>query len=1812
MSNTQKVFIDYPLSDDVRCRILNTPNEALITNTTSNYQRSPSYLVLLNDVSPLHGVTNVSVTRSRQSVLSSATITLENKEGRYSGPNKHKLAPNTPISIYLGYDHLYYPVFTGTIDIYTLDTSAQSIVTIECRDKGKHFLETKISGTYSEDDIYLGVGQWHYKTEYTSEGAPVKMPRPWVYSEVIKDICKMMELNEEKEVITVTKSVSPTGIVTYDRNISTKSEYDINVDAEYDTPIKVVFVEESPLDCLSKLAQACMSEVFFDSTGTLIVRPIKDASAPVNMHLKEERDIISIQEKVSDDNVTNICTVIGQTASETSVIYPFAPVAGKDGINVEKGKDVFGESVEYPAVVSQEAVQSLKNPSLFAPVIYPGQTTPYSSASDNPENYPHADFRIHYPNFNSPYEKQQVLTASCPIITDAADYAEVSNTRFWPFAGSPEEAVSYDKQPIKLIDRFNNPYLVVLKERSMNKDDITWCGSPYNTLIPEEGDSSVPVELTTLQGWGTRTDGINYVDYSIIDTTPIPFAPIYHFPIPTQNNIAFIVGYKDIPPAEATFTDYPIPEGLSSPIGTDGWFKIMHLSGLRVDPDDFLEDRFSVNELFSAIKFFRQTTTIKKLMYTRTYDGRIYREYRFTTDDKVVTTVPLSSPVLDIESGCVNCKFEPNSDGNTELILLDNTPFIEDMPIDTSIWRLNSTTDYTYSHYTFLYGKSPAISTGNLLWTYTSGDTNIDTILHYGSEPSYAGFLQIIESKVSKSFSISSNPDTNCVYFRFYGGYADGKDHNGNARVMITRDDFYKYAADPTTIVIELITEGSTCQAYANLLELTEDHVKVLGHNLYGSMQEEMEALADQLETMFRIIGVALIVVAIACATPQEVISTSPGVTTGSPGSLEAISMVSGLVGLYLILGVDFGDVGKNISKVMENMECKIYATRKEEIHLTYNEDQAFRLVDRKGDTHFTHQFSYDDPTNGPCMVYIMDITQPGDNGIPFGDNILLTALGWETPEIGDSSPIQYYTGGGTRRRQVLNFMIEAYGSDAHNSAEYYLGKRFTGSSIGSPVDPQDEWMTGDGYELLVDRSHADITISDRGLWWDFFERKESWQPRSYKYISIIIFKNKVMLYNKSDDSLVNSYDATYSMEDTFNLKNYGVYIPRGLDNFYYNKFRWITINDVENNYIRWDAVYKGQQQMVANVTNNFRYSPIDIDIRIWGKAFGKYAPSVVFYAESDELSINSYGRRELRLTNSCINTFDMARKLAESLSVSPTISYSIETTGKPYIQEGDLIHVKEETTGLLAGLCKVWENTFIAPIEKQGLLPNDHSQTQIITGTTAPIKANDTGNGFIMLGDENRILEINKANTPTWYAVSGSEANSISFATRWAGSTTATTGSASYTIVGSVLNNLITILDYTTAEIRNNFLIAGAPNDFYIEGSNQYLFIAHSLGITCIDLYTRTICFEDTSIGNVNSITGANYTAYHNIARKMQFDNTGVIMYTIGNSITVQRIFNQDFTGLGEFITSIPCEHTPIAINYSKILKELTVTTQRTALYPSIIYGQKVNINFDPQARMTNVLSDVPLSVDVLHTLWEIDYMKDSELTYSFPVSAERADYINQYFSPTYAIRDAMSMLIITDTEMNRVYKVNPSGKFYVEAITQQFSRSDEADVYKSIFSLIPIDSATSMQLTNFGNNFIQQKVDEDIEDSNSIGMGRIIAVLPRDKVMVQMLTSDTIVTAINSSMDILKVNDTVILAYGIGDRGIIAVIGKKSLHDFAIETGEPYTYVDATSLDITKYGTAGTTSGTTNTDTTNIYARINAMQTQIRQLALLHGMNW
>lgn len=1853
----QKLWVEEILPDYIRASLLTEPDQAIISSATSNYQRRPAIIVLLDHLYPLAGVTEVTIERGRELASNTASISLINMDCRYSGPNKHKLKANIPISIYTGYDGSYVQRYEGLIDTTTLTTTDKSsIINITCRDSAKLFIEQTISaGIYAETSTYLGVNDWHFRAEYKADGTLLKFPRRWKVSEIITDLLYVMGLRDIKERVSVSMTETPTGAYLYNRTVTFIPEFELNIDAAMDRDLVTNFVEECPLDCLGRVVQSIIHEVVFDTDGRLIVRPIKKASDPTVYYFKEERDIIIMSENTNDDSVVNVASVIGQTANETSIVYPFAPVAVKEDVTVSKGQDLYSESITYPAVVSKESIGELQKHMIYAPVIHPEGTE--FEPINNPENNPQFDTRMRFPNFANGYKKQKVLEATCPIVTDEADWAPVGNRRLWNFYGDVEEAVSYERQPIILKDRFEEPVLVVCKERSVDDEKIIACGNtPYTgTAKPDDEDEdddpqeNIPTELF---GWDVQIDGSGQMVRVELKNIPTEgFEPIYNG-LPSLKSsmpdIDMILGWSTNAgglPAQA-----PIPLGLTAADITQT-YSIYSFTNFKADPAKPYDDIFSFNTLYAHMVFFKCTRTIDIVTYRNTGTGATL-DVCISDLNKIGeydTIEILPNFIRDPSPYVSGCTIGPSLQDQTGMWHI-TVPYTTTIPAGWIKTGTDRTEVITYP--AVLYALAPGSFGGSGDWKFVTWDEQLKyNILLIEEGAANACQIKVAGGIVPMWFGIQGDPDTNCIYWAWYGGYNRedigrtdvtfvpsenidpilldvGADWTGQPRMLIKKEDFYKFAADPNTVVIELVTAGLNHKSSAEVVKFNEQYIQTCGHNLYGSMAKEFKEMAEEIEKALEIIGAALLFLAIS------ILKLNPSAPV-KVGAWVVILLALGMI----FVGIGAGN-GRNVSKVMEDMNCTVHACRREEIHLNHNIMQAasWNIVSdmnyETGEWHkkegtmeyMTFAYTEGDGSSTPAWVFIMDITKAGTSGLPFPDGAWLTSFGWETPEIGDRNLIDYYETNPVRKEMTISFNIEAFGDDTilGYSAEYLMRKRFTNlGGFGIPIEPGDDWVDSSGYEVLVDRSATTISVTDSGLWWDFFERRDNYRPRIYKYVAVVVYSATESLFGNPlhpthAGSLISKTQhvvpgSTPNASVILSDKRFGFFVPRGLNAAWYSKYRWLE-EKTQQNYVRFHVLYAGQSQLVAHIYNNFRYSEVHIDIRIWGKAYGKFAPTIVFYKETDQASIGSYGRREIRLVNNCINDPKIARYLANHLASMTTTVYKMEVTGKPYLKEGDLVMVKEETTGSIAGTFRTWQNTFKNPMTRPCTLPGNQLVLTNIPGILEPrcCTASIGNNVLAACGGPTTptyLVELDKSSNPVWWAKTGGNATPT-FVLRWESNQVETNIIAqSKTLVGLKENQTVSIIDYAEARSINRFFLPAQIQCGCLEDENRYLFVGTSSGVACIDLYTMAVIFHD-SIGSVLGIAAANWKVWDKKYRESDYGNCGVVFILTASGIAAYQIFNENKTGLGPLLATysgVPLQN-PQSITYDKFIHELVYVNGATpGSNAGSIYGIEVDVNLDPD------YPEAGVEVEFVQHFWALDYMNDAELIHQYPNSAARLAYINRFFAPVHAVRDIVRDLIITDTVHNNVYKVNPSGKFYVTKITDAFTRSNESDEYRMQIEAVPVEAAMSLQLSNFGKNYIQQKTDEQIEGQASISMGRIISVLPKGKYLIKLLCSDTVVEAYNNSTaGDLKIQDTVLLSYGYGDRGMCAIIAKKSLWDWVVETGDPYVTVDATQIDLSQYGqdAKDKTLSTTNTDLSVVMSRIRKLEQRILQLSAFHGI--
>lgn len=1888
----QKIWIEEVLPDSIRANLITTPDARLIASTTSNYQRQPGAIVLLDHKYPIVGLQDVEVTRGRDTSSNVARFTLMNMDTRYSGPNRHKIAANVPVSIYLGYDGKYLQKYEGFIDTVTMNTTRTgSLITINCRDRAKLFLEQTISaGIYSDVSGYLGFGDWHFAPEWTPMGVLLKQPKEWTVSEIITDVCYCMGLKDAAEFITIEEEELPSGAYRYNREVVFRSEFEIDVAEEFDRVLVTNFIEEHPLDCLSKLAQSILHEVIFDTDGILRVRPVKNATSPSRYYFKEERDISSITENTDDDSVINITTIIGQTANETAIIYPFAPIAVKENIQISKGQDLYGQAITYPAIVSPESVDNLQRHLSYAPVIHPGGAT--FEPINNPENRPQYDIRIKYPNFANGHKKQKALEATCPIVTDTADWAATGNRRLWMFYGAIEEALAYEKQPITLKDRFGQDVLVVCKQRSMDKALIRKCGNePFDGVARPEGDDPlVPSPIasekvqwhgTTLAAHGGEIRVVKQDDPALI---PDPFTPIYRgipsFSSSFKGERETIIGWEK--------RTEPLPDSAPLPIAFDE-ATIAHLYDIRTltvgrgadlsSPDD---DLISLYYSFTNVVFFTCKKEVEIIVYrdpdpesTLTVDVLATPESELYEYDSIDF-----HPNFLLAPRTVNCEIELADISGVYKVTVNDV-----LTVAPAGWEIGTSKFKTIEYPAILFSSTKSLS-GAQQWRFVTWNHDFQVTADLITESKNNNCELLAYSEQAPIwFATQGDPDTNCIYWAWHGGYnnesasaglnalppnsilssnallyapsgapifkgyteyathtkwtdggsitySKGCDWTGCAPALIHKESFYKYAQDPNTVVIDLVTAGIQLKSWAELIKFNENFVEARGYNQYGNMESEMRELMDSIQTMF--IAVAAAILFLAMATWKA--------HFGAGMAVEGILAI--LVVMYILIANLGGDVGRNISKVMEDLTCNVYAVRKEEIHLPHNAQQAaaWQLVtDMNPETGAWHvpdgdmihsKFYYEDDDGRPCWVYIMNVSAPGKSDLHeiFRNGAWVTAFGWETPEIRDRYLIDYYenlTGDpakDVRREMTMQFSIEAFGDDTtlNMTATELMAKRFERASFGTPRVPGDTWMQSSAYEVLVDRSMTDIAVTDTGWWWEFFERRDNYTPRIYKYVAVVIYDIKETQWKKNTGSRIGNpvqhivAGSTPNDDYVFSKKRWGFYVPRGLNASWYAKYRWLEKRN-EQNYLNFRILHAGQSQLVAHIYNNFRYSALSMDIRIWGKAYGKFAPSIVYFHETDQMSIGSYGMRELRLVNNCINTFKVARYIATKLASQSAHAYVLEVTGKPHIKEGDVITVKEETTGAVAGMFRTWENVFKDPQTRTCTHPANMLQVDEIGGVYLPQMAIAThkNNTLVACGDQTRqayIVELDKASNPVWWAKTPDPATP-SFVLRWNGADASTGAVQSKTIVGLRYNQTVAIIDYAKALVVERFFFASDVLCACMDEEQRFLYIGTGTGVSCIDMQTWSIRYMNNTIGPVYGIAATNCQMWDTASRDYRYKQHGILFCLTNTGIQTYQLFASSArTALGPLLTTftdIPLDN-PSSISYDKFIDELVYVNAGSADTAASIIGLNVEVEVSPDN------PELGIEVEFVERLWSVDFMDDAELVHTIPDSVNRKLYIDQFFKPVHAIRDVNRDLLVTDREHNKIYRINPSGKLYVTKITDRWARSNDADEYRNNIEAVPIEAAISLQLTNFGQNFLSERTDEQIEGSASMSMGRIIQMLPRNRYLIKLLTSQTVVEAYNNSLDgDLRIHDTVLIAYNYGDRGMCAIVAKKSLWDWTIETGDPYISVDATSIDLSKYGQdASNTSGggSGGADMGPLFSRIRVLEQKIRQLGGFHGITW
>lgn len=455
------IIKEKPLTDEEKAQLNTGLTETIIRNISSNFQSDPRLVVLTDDKYKLQYVEQVTINRSKSNTCNTANIALKNLYCRYSGPNESKLASDIKTDIFIGFEGHHLQKFSGHIDKDNLSTNPNgSNVTITCRDKAKHYLEREIS-TPIYDENYLGVSDWHCNVDEQDN----KVGFLWSKSEITKDICYMMgmvegdvEIIEVREVCQAEKQIACStckAICAYEKGCLISDYQDAVSNGNQDPPeciykstckydfcfpgtcpeyeficsklntsqcergisrpckheIVTSFIQEYPLDIWSKLAQSILWETFFDFSGKFIFRQPKKITGPVEFFFKEERDLKQIRRERTDDFLINDVTIIGQTQDEHCVTYPFAPVAQKDSLRLDRGESLHNYSLQYPDCVALDNIKTLVDHQTSTTLIEPRDFI-YQNLEDNPENSPKFDIRVHLPSYAQPYEKDIVLDAS--------------------------------------------------------------------------------------------------------------------------------------------------------------------------------------------------------------------------------------------------------------------------------------------------------------------------------------------------------------------------------------------------------------------------------------------------------------------------------------------------------------------------------------------------------------------------------------------------------------------------------------------------------------------------------------------------------------------------------------------------------------------------------------------------------------------------------------------------------------------------------------------------------------------------------------------------------------------------------------------------------------------------------------------------------------------------------------------------------------------------------------------------------------------------------------------------------------------------------------------------------------------------------------------------------------------------------------------------------------------------------------------------------------------------------------------------------
>ena len=140
--------------------------------------------------------------------------------------------------------------------------------------------------------------------------------------------------------------------------------------------------------------------------------------------------------------------------------------------------------------------------------------------------------------------------------------------------------------------------------------------------------------------------------------------------------------------------------------------------------------------------------------------------------------------------------------------------------------------------YPLIYSTLGSGLSGSSTWSLRVIDQDILDLFNQ-VDASLGQTMMVYISTIDRRYMTTNDPDANCIYWRWFGTFKrpytendsrnrnsptkqdmsqQGSDAEGNPRKLISKNQFYKLAAEPHTVVIECTTAGVDHKSWAEVV----------------------------------------------------------------------------------------------------------------------------------------------------------------------------------------------------------------------------------------------------------------------------------------------------------------------------------------------------------------------------------------------------------------------------------------------------------------------------------------------------------------------------------------------------------------------------------------------------------------------------------------------------------------------------------------------------------------------------------------------------------------------------------------------------------------------------------------------------------------------------------------------------------------------------------------------------------------------------------------------------------------------------------